>query len=356
MILGVTLLGLFMNASLTRAFTESGWAFVVPLLVIQLGRTAWTWANAPSRVYREQFSRILVWMAVTSPLWIAGAIASPEARLVWWLLAAGIDLLGTWLAQPLPGRWLRSEELPFAGPHMLERCGLFLLIALGETVLATDFALVEAPLTLLTLVTGTAALTGTVALWSLGFGRTGQISQQHVEATRDPVRASRHAVNALLVMVAGLIAVAVANESVIAHPQGPTSPAVALLLFGGPLIYLLAQAWYLGAVPRVRSHAQLISSAGLVAGGFIALALPPYVALLVVTASLVALSVFDRTPSQNGHLGRAQAASEGQPALMTHEGGAAPTQATPPADSVQALDSQSTEAIKPVSEADVTIS
>src|SRR3954453_23753141 len=41
MVLAVMLLGLFMNAAVTRAFTTSGWAFVIPLLLIQLGRTVW---------------------------------------------------------------------------------------------------------------------------------------------------------------------------------------------------------------------------------------------------------------------------------------------------------------------------
>src|SRR3954464_13322954 len=42
MVLAVMVLGLFMNASVTRAFTTSAWAFVIPLLLIQLGRTVWT--------------------------------------------------------------------------------------------------------------------------------------------------------------------------------------------------------------------------------------------------------------------------------------------------------------------------
>jgi low temperature requirement protein LtrA len=42
LVLAVMLLGLFMNASVTRAFTTSGWAFVIPLLLIQLGLTVWT--------------------------------------------------------------------------------------------------------------------------------------------------------------------------------------------------------------------------------------------------------------------------------------------------------------------------
>lgn len=89
--------------------------------------------------------------------------------------------------------------------------------------------------------TGTAALAGTVALWALRFGRSQRLILEHVEATRDPIRASRYAVNGLMVMVAGLIAVAAANELVIAHPQGHGSVALSLLLFGGPVLFLIAQ-------------------------------------------------------------------------------------------------------------------
>jgi hypothetical protein len=54
--------------------------------------------------------------------------------------------------------------------------------------------------------------------------RAGRLAERHVEETRDPVRASRRAGDALLAMVAGLIAVAVANELVIAHPQRGVCP------------------------------------------------------------------------------------------------------------------------------------
>ncbi len=148
---------------------------------------------------------------------------NPEARVLWWALAAGIDQIGRWLAHPIPGRRLRSENVEFDADHMLERCRLFLLIALGETVFTTGTAIAEAPTTLMTLITGTFALAGTVALWALSFGRSHRLIIRHLEKTSDPIRASRHAVNALTVMVAGLIAVAVANKEVIAHPQGQTS-------------------------------------------------------------------------------------------------------------------------------------
>jgi hypothetical protein len=43
---------------------------------------------------------------------------------------------------------------------------------------------------------------------------------RYVETTTDPILAARRTVNGLLVSVAGLIAVAVGNELVIADPHG----------------------------------------------------------------------------------------------------------------------------------------
>lgn len=295
MMLSVMAFGLFMNASLTKAFTDSGWLFVVPLLVTQLGRTLWTIANAPAAIYREHFVRVLLWFLATSPVWIAGAAASDERRLWYWALAAAVDLLGTWLAHPIPRRRLHSEEVDFAGGHMLERCRLFLIIALGETVLTTGTAIAAVPMTTTTVLTGTAALTGTVALWALYFGRSEPLAIHHVETTRNPIRASRFAMNGLTAMVAGLIAVAVGNEHAITHPYEQTSLALSASAYGGPVLFLLAQAWYLRTVPRVSSRLQVVGSGALVVLGFAALAAPAYVALIGAAVALSALALVERS-------------------------------------------------------------
>ncbi|HET6464328.1 MAG TPA: low temperature requirement protein A [Nitrospiria bacterium] len=294
LVLTVMLMGLFMNASVTRAFTTSGWAFVIPLLLVQLGRAVWTLVNSTDAVLREHYFRTLLWLIGTTPLWIAGAAVSPEARVLWWALAAGIDQIGRWLAHPIPGRRLHSENIEFDADHMLERCRMFLLIALGETVVTTGTAIAEVPVTLMTLATGTFALTGTVALWALIFGRSHRLIIRHMEKTSDPIRTSRHAANALTVMVAGLVAVAVANEEVIAHPHGHTSFALSLLLSGGPILFLAAQGWYLWAVPNVRSQLHLIGGVALLIVGLATLAVPPYAALILVGASLTTLAIIDQ--------------------------------------------------------------
>ncbi len=294
LVLAVMLVGLFMNASVTMAFTTSGWAFVIPLLLIQLGRTVWTLINSTNVVLRDHYYRTLLWVIATTPLWISGATVNAEARLLWWALAAGIDQIGRWLAHPIPGRRLRSENVEFDAGHMLERCHMFLLIALGETVVTTGMAISESSLPMMTLATGTFALVGTVALWALSFGRSHRIILRHLEKTSDPIRASRHAVNALMVMVAGLIAVAVANKEVIAHPRGHTSLELSLLLGGGPILFLAAQGWYLWAVPNVRSQLHVIGGGALILVGLATLAVPPYVALFLVGTSVSTLAILDR--------------------------------------------------------------
>jgi low temperature requirement protein LtrA len=189
---------------------------------------------------------------------------------------------------------LQSENVAFDAEHMLERCRLFLLIALGETVLTTGTGIAGASLTMMTLITGTCALAGTVALWALSFGRAHRLILRHVEETSDPIRVSRRAVNALLVMVAGLIAVAVANKQVIANPQGHTRLALSLLLAGGPILFLASQGWYLWQVPRVRSKLHVIGGVALLLVGLATPFVPAYIALFVVSACISSIAILDR--------------------------------------------------------------
>jgi low temperature requirement protein LtrA len=84
MLIAVMAAGLFMNVSLTRAFSDAAWVFVIPFLGIQLGRTAWMLTTPLDSVNRDHFVRTLGWLAATVPLWIAGAAVSPQPRVLVW--------------------------------------------------------------------------------------------------------------------------------------------------------------------------------------------------------------------------------------------------------------------------------
>lgn len=140
---------------------------------------------------------------------------------------------------------------------MIERLRLFLLIALGEVVLTTGAAVAGAEPEPITWFTGTCALIIVIALWSLYFRSSDHLVSRHAEETKDPILAARLAMNGQFVVVGALIAVAVANEKVIAHPHGHADAAVVWLLFGGAATYLVVQVWYLkfvtGRVPLLRT-------------------------------------------------------------------------------------------------------
>ncbi|MGD9894488.1 MAG: hypothetical protein AB7R89_21465 [Dehalococcoidia bacterium] len=72
----------------------------------------------------------------------------------------------------------------------------------------------------------------------------------------------------------------------------PAAPTV--LLFGGPMLFLLAQARYLWVVVQVRPRLSPIDSAALLLVGLAAVVVPPCVALILAGASLTTLALLDQ--------------------------------------------------------------
>ncbi|MFH0180652.1 low temperature requirement protein A [Streptomyces cacaoi] len=292
MLLTVMLLGLFMNAAIPRAFGDAGWVFVATFLLIHIGRTVWLLTVGLDPVNQEHFRRVLVWFVAPAPLWVTGAAVDGGARLGWWAAAILVELVGTWAAHPLPGRRLDSREVTFAGGHLLERGRLFVIIAFGETVMTTGTALTTAPYQPMTLLTSSVALTGTVALFWLFFSHSERVVR-HYQRTEDPMRAGRSGVISLMASVAGLIAVAVADERVIAHPTEHAGITTNLLLFGGPALYIGAQTWHGATLFDDLLWSRLLALSALVIGCAVTTTAPAYLAAVIAAAIVVALTMFE---------------------------------------------------------------
>ena len=291
-LLTVLVLGLFFNAGIATAFSEDPWLFVVPFLACSLGIVFFYMFAVSSHEMRRHGQSMLVWAIPSTTFWIVGAFIEPETRVWWWLAAALLDLIGAWSAHPLPGRTFRTAEIPFAPAHMIERSRLFLIIALGETVLTSGTALSEAHLDAATVIAGGLAVLGTIALWGLYFTGSGRMVNEHATATGDPLRAARLAVNGQVVTAAGLIVLAVGYETAIHEPLAPAGLTLTLLLFGGPLLYLGLQIWYLHALTGRFSRARLIGACALVVAGLATWPLPAVVALAVSSLLLGGLTVW----------------------------------------------------------------
>ena len=89
-----------------------------------------------------------------------------------------------------------------------------------------------------------ATFVGTLAMWWLYFGTSSKDATAAITRSDDPGRigAYFHYVHAIL--IAGIIATAVGNDLVLAHPDAYPATAQAAVLLAGPVLYLLGSAVY----------------------------------------------------------------------------------------------------------------
>jgi low temperature requirement protein LtrA len=241
------LVGLFMSVSIPHSFVEHGIVFAVAYAAMQTGRSLFVlWAvRRESQRLKENFQRIVIWFLLSGAFWIGGALAEPAARLAWWMLALGIDLLAPWALFWVPGLGRSAvTDWNVDGGHMAERCALFVIIALGESLLVTGATFAELQWDGPTLAAFFSAVLGSILMWWIYFDTGAQRGEHRMVHAGDPGRTARSAYTYVhIVIVAGIIVCAVADEIVLMHPaHGETAAFLAIL--GGPACYLLGAMWF----------------------------------------------------------------------------------------------------------------
>jgi low temperature requirement protein LtrA len=94
---------LLMSVAIGDAFDGRAWLFVTGYLLLQVGRTAFMIVALRGRALGEHFVNVLVWELLTGVLWVAGAIADSDARLVLWGLAVVVTQAGVWSCPAVAG-------------------------------------------------------------------------------------------------------------------------------------------------------------------------------------------------------------------------------------------------------------
>ena len=125
--------------------------------------------------------------------------------------------------------------------HFAERFQLFIIIALGETIVITGATTSQTELSTATIVAFSLAFLITAALWWLYFNLVAAIAQRRLaEATNRTVLARDAYAYLHVVIVAGILLTAVGDEFVIAHPTDELPDGELLVVVAGPALYLLA--------------------------------------------------------------------------------------------------------------------
>jgi low temperature requirement protein LtrA len=248
MVIVLMLASLLMAVAIPQAFGEHALLFAGSYVAIQVGRhtfLAFACASA-GEIERERAGRILTWFVAAGVLWIAGGIADGEARTALWLGALAIDYTAPIVTYWVPGkRRLDPATWEVETSHFAERFQLFMIIALGESIVLTGATTSGYELDLARVMAFGIAFLSTAALWWLYFNYVARIAQRRLELAPDRTKLARDGYTYLhVVMVAGVIVSAVGDELVIAHPTDVLPGREVAALVAGPAIYLLAHALF----------------------------------------------------------------------------------------------------------------
>jgi low temperature requirement protein LtrA len=296
--------GLILSASIPAAFESRGIGFAGAYAFMQLVRTYFfLWAVRGHPVLVRSFQRIAAWLTLSSVFWLIGARLEGDARLATWAFALALEIVSPALGYWTPGIGRSTTtDWDVEGGHFAERCGLFVIIALGESLLVTGATFAGLVWDAATMAAFAASLVGSAAMWWLYFDTTAEIGSRVIARSADPGRLARLAYTYIhLLLVAGIIVAAVADEFVLAHPSGHSEPRVVIAVVGSTALFL-AGLWLFRLATVSRSSVSL--PMGLIVLGALAAwgsHLAPWILMAAAAAILVSAAVWEawrgRTPA-----------------------------------------------------------
>jgi low temperature requirement protein LtrA len=291
------LLGLIVSASIPQAFEQRAVAFALAYGTLEITPKLfmlWALARHDAGNFRN-FLRITVWRGAGAACWIAGGFVDPQWRLAVWAVALAIDTGSPIVGFFVPGLGRSTTaDWTVEGAHMAERCGLFVIIALGESILITGATFTGLAWTPVTLAAFANCFVGSVAMWVVYFNIGAERASRHVAGSDDPGRMARSGYTYLHIpIVAGIIVAAVADELALRHPGGHTDAKTAAVILGGPALYLAGNSLFKWLTAP---HAPLSHTAGLVLLALLIPAVsfvPPLALSAATTAVLILVAVWE---------------------------------------------------------------
>lgn len=293
----VMLASVLMAVAIPEGFGNRAVLFAASYVGLQIARNGFVVVVTPPGPFNQNFRQILAWSVLTAPLWIAGGLID-EARWPLWVAALGVDL-----AAPLVRYWLPGvgstphQQWQISGSHFAERFELFVIIALGESIVLTGVTASEVGLSAAVTVALGLAFIASTALWWLYFSRTARILIEQISAS------SLNEIGALgrdvftylhLPIIAGIVLMAVGDELVIAHPGEALELSGALAMLCGPALYLVGLVGCLARVGCGVRWPTAISVVVLIGAVPLAVLVSGLVTLCFLVVVLVGLAVVDQ--------------------------------------------------------------
>jgi low temperature requirement protein LtrA len=289
-----TAVAFFMAVALPDAFHDKAFWFALPYVVVRsVGLYLYAWVASQNPTQKTAVGTFALLSSTGLVAVLVGGSLGGTAQYWAWGIAITLDVLAAAIAGQLEGWNLHPE-------HFAERHGLFVIIALGETLIvaaggATGKSFAAALVSIAVL-----AVLITCALWWSYFMRTKPILDHGLESSKGPTqtRMARDSFSLLhFPMLCGVIAYAAAIEEAIVRPDEPLHLDARLALAFGLVLFVggMAGAVYRGSRKALRARAvlSLVTAIGVVFLGGV----PPFATLTVAFVGVLAIVVVeDRQP------------------------------------------------------------
>lgn len=280
--MGVTLL---MALTIPTAFGEGSQWFGITYFIVRLMVTALYWfSSADYPAQREAFLTFAPTSMLSAALVLVGGFLDTPWLTVLWVGAAVLDVLAATFA----GRATWAID----APHFAERNGLFIIVALGETVVGIGLSAAGVERDAVHIIAIVVGFAIACSLWWAYFHRAAVVIERAMVSAvgKEPGWIARDAYSLLhYPLVIGIIFYAVAAEEIVTHPDEPLEQFGRLALSLGVSLALLAIAASVyrvsRRVPTVRmGTAVLIMGIGAVAGSWDAIVFAAAIAAAVVAS------------------------------------------------------------------------
>ncbi|WP_214324271.1 low temperature requirement protein A [Nonomuraea sediminis] len=278
------LCALFMALAVPQAYGERGVLFGASYYAARLILAYLVFRGQPLTLRAFSIAAF-----VSGPLLLVGGFLDMPARVAVWALAALVDVSAPRIARG------RLQGVRFHPEHLPERFGLFLIIALGESIVATGMPAATAPHLSAGMVAAvTAAFVLACGLWWVYYHyaasailhalRTAAVQTEIIR----PVLSYGH-----LAFIAGIVTMASGMAEVVAHPSALTPLPTAGLLYGGCALYLATFGYTRWRMFRAWAKTRLGAAAVVLVLLPVTPLLPALAALSLLAALIVALNVLE---------------------------------------------------------------
>ena len=134
----------------------------------------------------------------------------------------------------------RPREAHISGHHLAERCGLFVILSLGEVVLLVGTTFVGLAWAVPNVAAFVLSFVTLATMWWIYFAHGAETARHRIARSDDPAAIGRYVYSYVhILIVAGIVLTAVGCELVLAHPIGHhTDFHLVLAVLGGPALML----------------------------------------------------------------------------------------------------------------------